>query len=213
MANRPAFCCTADQKIIRENFEFTWFPGFAVSQKQKSIANLHQEISRSYPGAGILEISTKSNSELGKKLSAFRLQYQGYFLENIFQSSKLFEHGGNYPDLLTVSPKDAKKDPRLKNSGRLTGFVFEQITWDLEPKTAFYDYIYLKAVKDSLTAEEIRKIADYNYFTDIEFNPNRSIHTQARSVAILRLLLELHQEIPDFSSEEFLTFHKNYVLD
>ena len=212
MANRPAFCI-ANQTIILKNFEFTWYSGFARSQKQKSIASLHQEIIRNNPGAKPLEISTKSNSELGEKLSAFRLQHQGHFLENIFQSSKLFEQGGTYQDLLTVSPKEAKKDPRLRNSGRLTGFVFDHITWALEPKTAFYDYIYLKAVKDSLSTEEIRKIIDYNYFTDIEYNPNKGINTQARSVTILKLILELFQELPEFSQEEFLRFHKKYVLD
>ncbi|MDE7121273.1 MAG: hypothetical protein K2O42_03835 [Oscillospiraceae bacterium] len=213
MANRPAFCCTADHKIIRENFEFTWFPGFAVSQKQKSIASLHGAILRMHPGSKILEISTKSESASGKKLSAFRLKYRGYFLENIFQSSKLFEHGGSYQDLLTVSPKEAKRDPRLRNSGALTGFLWDGIFWGLETRSAFYDFIYLKAVKESLSAEEMQEIQDYQYFTDIEFNPAKSRNTQARSVAILRLFLELYQEIPDFSSEEFLTFHKKYVLD
>lgn len=212
MANRPAFCI-ANQKIILKNFEFTWYSGFALSQKQKSVASLHLEIIKAHPNAKPLEISTKSNSELGEKLSAFRLQYQGYFLESLFQSSKLFEHGGTYPDLLVASPKEAKKDPRLKNSGRLTGFVFDHVTWSLKPQTAFYDYIYLKAVKDSLTTEEIRKIADYDYFTDIEFNPKKSVNTQARSVAILKLVLELFQELPEFTQAEFLAFHQKYVLD
>ncbi|MBD5144008.1 MAG: hypothetical protein HDT22_10445 [Ruminococcus sp.] len=212
MAKRPAFCIS-DHKIIQKNFDFIWYSGFALSQKQKCIASLHAEIIKKNPCAKPLEISTKSKSELGAKLSAFQLQYQGHSLENIFQSSKVFEHGGAYQDLLTVSPKEAKRDSRLRNSGKLTGFLFDNILWELEPKTAFYDYIYLKSVKDSLEIEEIQQIADYDYFTDIEFNPEKSINTQARSVAILKLLLESFGELPDFTQEEFLKFHKNYVLD
>lgn len=212
MANRPAFCI-ANQKVIMKNFDFTWYSGFALSQKQKCIASLHEEIIKNNPCANPLEISTKSKSELGAKLSAFRLQYQGHFLENIFQSSKIFEHGGAYQDLLTVSPKEAKKDLRLRNSGKLTGFLFADILWESEPKTAFYDFIYLKAVKDSLTAEEIQQISDYDYFTDIEFNPKKSINTQARSGAMLKFMLEIFQELPEFSQKEFLIFHKNYILD
>lgn len=212
MAKRPAFCIS-DHKIIQKNFDFIWYSGFALSQKQKCIASLHAEIIKKNPCVKPLEISTKSKSELGAKLSAFQLQYRRHSLENIFQSSKVFEHGGAYQDLLTVSPKEAKRDSRLRNSGKLTGFLFDNILWELEPKTAFYDYIYLKSVKDSLEIEEIQQIADYDYFTDIEFNPEKSINTQARSVAILKLLLELFGELPDFTQEEFLKFHKNYVLD
>ena len=211
MANRPAFCCTADQKIIRENFEFTWFPGFAVSQKQKSIASLHQEILQRHPSAEILEISTKSGSELGKKLSAFQLKYRGHFLECIYQSAKVFASGVSYPDLLSCTPKEAKRDSRLRNSGKLTGFLWDGIFWSIETGPAFYDFMYLKAVKESLT--EIQEIRNYQYFTYIEFNPAKSRNTQARSVAILRLLLELFQEIPDFFKEEFLEFYDRHVID
>ncbi|MDE5884057.1 MAG: hypothetical protein K2H29_03135 [Oscillospiraceae bacterium] len=211
MANRPAFCCTADQKIIRENFEFTWFSGFAVSQKQKSIASLHQEILRMHPNAGILEISTKSESELGKKLSAFGLKYQGHFLECIYQSAKVFASGASYPELLSCTPKEAKRDSRLRNSGKLTGFLWNGTFWGIETRSAFYDFVYLKAVKESL--EEIHEIWNYQYFTDIEFNPAKSRNTQARSVAILKLLLELFQEIPDFSKEKFLEFYDRHVIN
>lgn len=54
----------------------------------------------------------------------------------------------------------------------------------------FYDYIYYAAVKESLTADEINEIVRYNYFTDIEFNPEKSINTQARTAALVRLILE-----------------------
>lgn len=43
----------------------------------------------------------------------------------------------------------------------------------LEPKTVFYDYIYINAVKYTFSLDEIKQITSYTHFTDIEFNPKR----------------------------------------
>lgn len=213
MAKRPAFCITSNQKVIAKQIEFKWISGMSFSQKQKNADSLLESVKTLYPSANPLEISTKGRIELGVKLSAFNLKYQGYFLENIFQSSKVFENGGAYKDLLHVSPKEAKLDERLKTSGALKGFSLNGVTWGLEPKTAFYDFIYIQAVKESLTPDEIQQIKDYNYFTDIEFNPQKSINTQARTVAEIRLMLELYDQIPDMNREEFIAFYQAHVLD
>ena len=194
-----------------KSYFFEWFSRFAVSQKQKSIDSLHNAILKIDGSANPLEISTKSKNPLGFKLSAFNLKLDGYTLENIFQSSKVFAGGEAYRDLLEVSPKDAKKDPRLKNSGALKSFDYNGEVFPLFPKTVFYDYIYIKSVKQSLTTEEINNIKEYNYFTDIEFNPNKSINTQAKSVAIIRLMLDMYDNIPDFSKDDFINFHNQYV--
>lgn len=210
MAERPAYF-VSNGKVTAKSYPFEWFSGFAVSQKQKSIDSLHNAILKSDSSANPLEISTKSKNPLGVRLSAFNLKLDGYTLENIFQSSKVFANGGTYRDLLKVSPKDAKKDPRLKNSGALKSFDYNGEVFPLIPKTVFYDYIYIKSVKQSLATEEIKKITDYNYFTDIEFNPNRSINTQAKSVAVIRLMLDMYGSIPDFSKDDFINFHHQYV--
>ncbi len=213
MARRPVFCISEQKKIISKQIEFNWISGLSKAQKMKNADSLLQAVQMQCPSAKPLEISTKSRESLGAKLSAFDLKYQGYYLENIFQSSKIFTNGGAYPDLLHVSPKEAKKDLRLRNSGALKAFCFEGITWELEPKTAFYDFIYLKAVQESLTPEEIQQIRNYTHFTDIEFNPDKSINTQARSVAEIRLMLDLYQEIPELTKEKFIDFYQAYVLD
>lgn len=210
MAERPAYCIS-NGKVIVKNYSFEWFSGFSVSQKQKSIDSLHNAILKTDNSAVPLEVSTKSKNLLGVKLSAFNLKLDGYTLENIFQSSKVFAYGGAYRDLLEVSPKDAKRDLRLKNSGALKSFDYNGEIFPLFPKTVFYDYIYIKSVKQSLTAEEILQIKEYNYFTDIEFNPNKSINTQAKSVAIIRLMLDMYDNIPDFSKDDFIDFHNKYV--
>ena len=53
---------------------------------------------------------------------------------------------------------------------------------------------------------------DYRCFTDIEFNPAKSINTQARAAAMIRLLLDEYGELPDFSKEDFIQYHKEHIV-
>ena len=210
MAIRPAYFIK-DGKVVRKDYDFEWFSGFAVTQKQKSIASLHETIKSSDSESKPLEISTKGTDSLGAKLSAFNLKLNGYTLENIFQSSKVFENGGPYHDLLNVHPKDAKRDGRLRTSGDLTAFVLGENRFPLEPKTLFYDYIYIQAVKKSIPENEMQILLNYTHYTDIEFNPQKSINTQAKSAAIIRLLLGKYGDLPEMSVNEFTVFHKQFV--
>ena len=210
MALRPVFFIH-DDKVMQRDVEFQWFSGFAISQKRKCIRSLHEALKTGMPDAVPLEISTKSETPLGRSFSAFNLHLDGTYLENVFQSSKVFENGGPYQELLEMNPRDAKRDPRLIESGKLIGFQYDGRTFPLEPLTVFYDFIYLKAVFYSkVPYEELKK---YNAFTDIEFNSKRSINTQARSVAILRLMLEEGTEVlqMDEKPDEFVRWHKAHV--
>ena len=186
MAKRPAWPIE-NGKIIRKDFEFAWNGGFAISQKRKNINALHQAIEDA-TGQTALEISSKGEVELGNQLSAFKMKTTGVFIENVFQASKRYENGGPYLDLLDVAPKDAKRDERHKTSGKLVAFVRNGEDWPLEPKTVFYDYIYVLAVIENFGCE--LDINEYNWFTDIEFNPGKSINCQARAVAIYKLIQE-----------------------
>ncbi len=211
MAERPVFYMQ-QKKVVSKMYSFEWFPGFAVSQKQKSIESLHSAVLKVDPDARPLEISTKSREDLGVKLSAFSLTLNQHTLENIFQSSKVFQGGGPYLDLLQVPPREAKRDKRLQDSGHLKAFCYQGEEFPLEPRTVFYDYIYIAAVKEPLTADEIKDILEYNYFTDIEFNPAKSINTQARTAAMIRLILEEYGYLPDFSKEDFISYHKAHIV-
>ncbi len=190
MAKRLCFISTPDEKTIfkEECIEFEYFRGFSITQKQKSIASLHESIIKSNDKLKPLEISTKSPDLLGRKLSAFNLTYYdkylkvGFPLENVFQSSKVFEYGGPYKDLLYFHPKNAKQDQRLKQSGKLTHFELNNELWELEPKSMFYDWIYINSLYNNKNLSE--DILNYNTFTDIEFNHLKSINCQARSAAI-----------------------------
>ena len=186
MAKRPAWTIENGNVKCKE-FDFAWNGGFAVSQKRKNINALHQSIADA-TGQTALEISSKGEVELGNQLSAFNMKTNGVYIENVFQASKRYENGGPYLDLLDVAPKDAKRDERHKTSGKLVAFVRNGEDWPLEPKTMFYDYIYVLAVIENFGCE--LDINEYNWFTDIEFNPGKSINCQARAVAIYKLIQE-----------------------
>lgn len=188
MATRPVFISQrSNTAFVREmDIEFKWFAGMAVSQKQKSIASLH-EAARARLGANeMLEISSKSSDPLGVALSAFNLVLPldsgRVSVEVAFQAGKRFEHGGPFLDLLSGSSRDAKGDPRLKESGRLVEFVLSGEPWPLEPRTAFYDWLYLNALAANPVLS--RPLLRYGAFTDIEFNPEKSLNCQARSAAL-----------------------------
>ena len=211
MAERPAFFIRGG-KVISETYSFEWFSGFAVSQKQKSIESLHNAIMKADVNAKPLEISTKSKEPIGIKLSAFNLKLNNYALENIFQSAKVFERGGPYLDLLDVLPKEAKRDEKLYNSGKLKAFRYQNDDFPLTPQTVFYDFIYVSAVKQSFAIDEINTISNYNYFTDIEFNPTKSINTQARAAAMIKLILDEYGYLPDFQKQDFIQYHKEHII-
>lgn len=192
MAARPVFISTDNvHSFVREEeIEFKWSPGMSKSQKQKSIQSLHEAVLEKKDVLGvkkILEVSSKSDELLGIALSAFNLSYSSIntkeiSVECIFQASKVFENGGPYTELLDATSKEAKKYEKLQTSGKLLYFMRKDEKWELEPKTLFYDWIYLNILRsNNLLAEQV---IEYNAFTDIEFNPKKSINCQAASVAL-----------------------------
>lgn len=202
MAERPIFIpISGSQELVKEIFfNLTWNPGFAPVQKKKNVAALHEAAARS-GWTSLLEISSKSEQKLGQHLSAFHLKVRPENLGEIklecaFQGSKVFENGGPYTDLYLIDPRDAKRDPRLQESGRLIGFRFNGFSFPLEPKTIFYDWLYITAIYPH--RDWLERLYNYSGFTDIEFNPSRSINCQARSCALFVSLMRnnlLHQAV------------------
>lgn len=124
---------------------------------------------------------------MGVKLSAFNLMIKTksgkeFSVESAFQSSKVFENGGPYKDLLNVPSRVAKKDERLKSSGRIIGFSIDGKNFNAEPKTYFYNWLYVNTLH--LNRELAEKVIEYDAFTDIAFNPQKSINCQAEAAAI-----------------------------
>jgi hypothetical protein len=137
-------------------------------------------------------------------LSAFnlRISLEGIEipLECAYQGSKVFQDGGPFTELYFMSPKEAKHDPRLKTSGNLVGFQFKENQFPLFPKNAFYDWLYINSIfphEDWIIANVV-----FDGFTDIEFNPSKSINCQARAFAEFLSLSkrqELLRSVSDFN--------------
>lgn len=201
MANRLVFLPTAPGQrnlYVERLVTFEWVPGLAISHRTKSVQNLHRAAKEQLELKALLEISTRSQDQLGVRLSAFNLPIEidgtEVSVEVAYQSSKIFENGGPFLDLLKSSSMEAKQDLRLKDSGSLIGFMFEGVRWPLNPTPNFYDYLYIRGLMKSPLAE---KLADYEAFTDVAFsqstleqNTKKSFNCQARSAAIYVSLLQ-----------------------
>ncbi len=216
MAKRPVFSPRKDRVGVEEKLiDFKWHSGFAVSQKQKSIQSLHEE-AKVFGYINLLEISSKSESSLGVGLSAFNLKIttkkhnRTFSVESAFQGSKVFENGGPFKDLLCADSLTAKRDIRLKESGNLINFKFFNQDFPNQPRTFFYDWLYINAL---IQNPDLFSLLDsYEGFSDIEFNPEKSINCQAHSVALyLSLKLNDVLNVALESPESFLSLtHEHY---
>lgn len=218
MAQRPIYIPQFENNILvkTEMVEFTYHSGFAVVQKQKSIEELHKSSQERFGLERILEVSSKSKQDLGVALSAFNLMItdkpkkETYSVECAFQSSKVFENGGPYTDLLHATSRQAKKDERLKNSGGLIGFKFRSTEWQLNPLTAFYDWLYVNALNQNTQFHD--ELMKYQAFTDIEFNPKKSINCQAYSIAMFVALAKRNLLEDIRNPETFLSFYEDFQI-
>ena len=214
MANRPFFIPNdnKDELVKTKLVEFKWFSGFAKVQKQKSISSFHENISKQFRYNKILEISTKSKDKLGVKLSAFNLKInfknKEYFLESLFQGSKVFSNEGPYVDIYKKESIDAKKDERIKRSDlKEFSFFGEKFTLEFD----FYSWLYFLALKQNkkLTSEMLQ----YQAFTDIEFNPEKSLNCQAYSAALYlsmvkNNILNIDKEYPNDELKSMIPLRK-----
>jgi hypothetical protein len=196
MATRPVFVPLEGRQAHAKSFfksgplvstidvELDWHGGFAVSQKQKNIVGLHKAAEK-MGISPILEISTKSMQEVGRRLSAFNLKIDVYghpkSLESVYQSSKVFSLSGQHEFLMDTDPYQSKREIRVLGKGEIVAFKFMGKEFPTEPVNAFYDWLYIRAI----TPHEkwIKENLNYSAYSDIEFTPNKSVNCQARAVA------------------------------
>ena len=205
MAKRPYYYVAKNQRVCEKDVDFVWHSGLSASQKKKNVEELHKA-----SGMNLLEVSTKSNEPLGEKLSAFRLPYRDSTVENYYQAGKIFENGGPYEDLIHKSPKEAKRDERLKESGKIAGF-YDYETGETWYSSAFYYFLYINAVRETLSEEEIKQLVSYDGYTDIEFNPATGMNTQAKACAMIKLLVGIFGDIPKMNKDEFERIYQNIM--
>lgn len=191
---RPIFIPgkSAGNLVEEKEFEFVWHHGFSSVQKKKNVTALHQA-AKEKGFFSLLEVSTKSDKWLGKQLSAFNLQIETEYgkisMESAYQGSKVFEKGGPYKDIYDKTPFEAKKDRRIKESGNLKHFDYFGQKWELD--NDFYNWLYLTALKPH--PKHQAELSKFKGFTDIEFNPKKSVNCQARACALLVSLRKLKQ--------------------
>ena len=189
MAVRPIFISTGDvlEPFVKEDISFTWVKGMSYSQKCKRRDSLASEIAKLYDIKRWLEISTKSDKEIGVKLSAKNLVLTTSTgcntVENIYQSSKVLE------------------------DGQITSFKYNDCIFENEPTGMFYDYIYIYAILQN--KDLINELVQYNIFSDIEFNPKKSINTQARAAAIFKTLYDEHSLSIIKNQDDFKRYYKS----
>lgn len=178
MATRPVFMVSTENAkhfcIVNTVFEFVGC--FSPSKTKQSIESLHNSFLRLNPSKKVLEVSSRSNSNLGLKLSAHNLMLSTknkniFALDSIFYASQVFQNGGPYLDLLNKDVSVAKHDKRLVKSGDLVGFKFFHLSFDVEYINAFFNYLYIstlhKIKENRIFADELMQ---YDAFTDIEYN-------------------------------------------
>ena len=189
MAKRNVFVAAKGSVgVIPVATEFKWYPGFALVQNRRCIASLHEAFLKSCPKERVLEISRKSPDELGVKLSAFNLKKyvpsigRSLPVEVVYHAGKVFGENGPFLDLYNAEPREAKRDPRLSSSGKITGFWFDGKIYPSTPTTAFYNFIYINALLEN--PELAEGLMEYDAFTDIVFSPQRGRCCQAEAAAL-----------------------------
>lgn len=193
MAKRYVYIVDNNNEFQKVEVDFEWFPDFSKVQKQKSVESLHNSFLQ-YNNQNVLEISTASTKELGVALSAFNLKVEtkkGYHftVEQLFQTSKVFKKDGVQTKLLEedMDSKDVKRRVRdLHEKDELTGFECFGRVFKLKPETLFYNWLYIQVLVKNY--ELSREILEYDAFSDISFNPKKSINCQAEACAIYVML-------------------------
>jgi hypothetical protein len=207
MATRPTFLpVSSGSALVREvPVEFKWHPGMSRSQKVKNVHSLHHA-AESHGIQSILEVSTASETSIGLNLSAINLTIgtgtNKFSFESAYQGSKVFSRGGPFTDIYVMDGRSAKRDDRIRNSGRIVSFSFRGEEYPITPPTAFYDWLYLNALYEK--PELIDGISTFKGFTDISFNPERSLNCQARSCALISALN--YRDMIDDAIESFGNF-------
>ena len=211
MANRKVYVSKTIYPFYEEvSVNFEWFPGFATVQKQKSELSLHlnylaavshnkapekSEMSEEQ-NYKILEISSKSRNDLGKKLSAMSLKKQTKsglaYVESVFQSSAIYldkktsQQIGPFPEYQSIDGRTCKKTIKNLSEGMVRiGYEYDGIHFDISKghPSLFYDYIYITSLLEEQNQPMVKALLDGKYiaFTDLA---TKSINTQARSAAI-----------------------------
>lgn len=192
MANRPIYISTGNihNPYTEDHINFEWTPGYSYKQKEKRRESLKKEIEKKYDIDKWLEVSTISDKDIGKKLSALNLKLtltdnKKYSVESIYQVSKVYENN------------------------QIVKFKFRNKEFENTPYGMYYDYLYMIALYQNKEYHNL--INNYYLFTDLFFNPNKSINTQARAIAIFKTLYDSNYLDILENTDSFKEYYKENV--
>lgn len=117
----------------------------------------------------ILECSSINPETLGRRLSAFNLDFawlgKRVTVECAYQGSKVWENHGPFQDLYHVDSRTAKKDKRLKTRLPFVGYQFGTEKFPKDPRFAFFNWLYLSVLlRSNIHIEQLLK---YDAFSDV----------------------------------------------
>lgn len=196
MATRLIFVPDTDPDSSRlihlHEVDFQWAPGEAPELKRRNIAKLHQAATRRNLSP-LLEVSGYADDPIGSRLALTRLTLQdeeSYFVSvaGLYYGSMVFTNGGPFTDLYRGHEGGHSLDLRLKSSGQLAGFRFQNLEWGLKAAGMFYDWLVLQAVHRHRNLGS--SILKFEGFTDLECLSQDSGVCHARSCALYVALVE-----------------------
>ncbi len=202
-ATRPIFIPEpSSPELVKEiNLQFEWFMGMARAQKQRSLDAFHTEAEvAGY--SHVLEISTYSLQPLGVQLSAFNLFFNSGSslgtVEELYQKSKVLSRDED---------RFSETADKMKGEKPIS-FLFENYSWPLNPQTCFYDWLYVNALHQN--QKLAKQIFEFDAFTDIAYNPKKSLGTQARSAALYVALTKLNKIKEIIKPSNFIVLLNQY---
>lgn len=171
--------------------------------RETTAAQLYRQTSvglkeRAGDNAGVLEISSRSRSALGRALSAMSLRdpESGKPVEVVYQASKSYGAGRSAAIRQAANGFDAKRLARERHERHrqegveLTGFELLGHIWPAATGTAAYDLLWCRAAVAARGGAKrvLGELRRYAGFSD-QFHRAGSMACQARSAAMLASLL------------------------
>ena len=200
---------TPIMKVIHKGFDFEHYEiENEYNEYIQNVVNLHSVIMEE-TNENPLEISVDLTVPFEYLLDNFHLTYNCVSLECVWQSSKKFEYGGPYKELLGVNPFSARLDVRLEKSGKLVAYCLDDEEWPARFKTVFYDYLCVQSILQTFGKD--LDLSDYEWFTDVNFLPRVQISSRAKQVAIYKLIQKKNMWDCLDSKKKWIDFYSNHV--
>ena len=148
----------------------------------------HHDPAGAPAGLRVLEISSRSDEPLGRRLSAMHLRAagpdgdRGLPVESIYQAAKCYGDGGPDDQPITNGYDAKRHDRERRSAGPLRGFHHQGTFWPAASGSAFYDRLWIQAAAG---ASATRAVQGYDAYSDQFHRPGQSVACQARSAAML----------------------------